>query len=99
MHATSEGGGVFQVDFASYYAPVIRGSILAGNTAGGGAADFKPDSQKTPIVNFSLIGVADGLTIAGNVGNLTGTAAFPLDPLLSPLAIMADRHCPMAPDC
>lgn len=86
MHATSTGGGIFQRDFASYYAPVIRGSILAGNSAGGGSADFKPDSQKTPIVNFSIIGVADGLTFAGGVGNLTGTAGVPLDPLLGSLA-------------
>jgi hypothetical protein len=95
VHATSKGGGIFQVDNASYYAPVIRGSILAGNTAGGGAADFKPDSHKTPIVNFSLIGVADGLAFAGDVGNLTGTAALSLDPLLSPLA---DNGGPSLPD-
>lgn len=85
-HITSVGGGVYQRDAASYYAPVIRGSVLAGNVAGGGSLDFKPDSEKTPVVNFSLIGVADGLTFDGNLGNLSGTAAAPLDPLLGELA-------------
>jgi len=44
-----------------------------------------PDPDSTLTINYSLIGVADGLTITGNVGNLTGTTASPLDPLLGPL--------------
>ncbi len=67
----------------------ITNSIVAGNTAGstlgGTGPDLVPVFGGTLTINYSLIGVADGLTITGG-GNLTGTAALPLDPLLGPLA-------------
>jgi len=85
LQATSQGGGVFQYN-SPYNRPFsVSGSIVAGNTAGGGD-DLVPDPDSTLTVNYSLIGVADGLTFAGDVGNLTGTAASPLDPQLDSLA-------------
>jgi hypothetical protein len=85
LAATAMGGGVFQFNSSSNHPFSISDSIVAGNTAGGGGADLVPDPQSTLSVNYSLIGVADGLTFAGNVGNLTGSAASPLDPQLDPL--------------
>ena len=69
-------------------APVtIENSIVAENTAGDTSSDFLRDGgQGTLAINHSLIGNADGFgTIDGNVGNLTGTEASPLNPLLGDL--------------
>jgi hypothetical protein len=77
---------VFQLNTYSNFPLSISGSILAGNAVGGGGADdLEADPHSTLTVNYSLIGVADGLSFTGNVGNLTGTAASPLDPQLAPL--------------
>jgi len=75
--ATYSGGGI------SGGSLTIGNSIVALNTAGTSGADITPGTRT---INHSLIGVADGLTIDGNVGNLTGTEANPLDPLLGLLA-------------
>ena len=67
----------------------IDNSIIAGNTViGGMPRDLTlavGDYGNSNTFNHNLIGVADGVTITG-VGNLTGTAANPLDPQLGPLA-------------
>jgi len=85
--ANSHGGGIFVINTATNPPLTIQNSIVAGNTvAQGTAPDLVPDPDSTLTVNYSLIGVADGLTFAGDVGNLTGTAASPLDPQLDPLA-------------
>jgi hypothetical protein len=86
MGADSTGGGLFQFDTTSDRPVSISGSIIAGNTATGGGEDLAADPESTLTVNYSLIGVAEGLTFDGDVGNQTGTAAIPLDPLLGPLA-------------
>jgi predicted outer membrane repeat protein len=78
-HATATSGGVFQYDTVSNHPLSISGSIVAGNTAGGGGADLAPDPQSTLTVNYSLIGVAPAGMVG--IGNITG-----LDPLLGPLA-------------
>jgi len=85
-HSVGAGGGLSQRNFGSGYPATISGSIIAGNTAAGGNPDLRPDSNSAVIVNYSLIGVANGLTFTGNVGNLTGTTASPLNPQLGPLA-------------
>ena len=65
----------------------IENSIVAGNTSVDGLpGDLFVGGNDSLTINHSLIGVADGLSITGNVGNLTGTAALPLDPQLGPLA-------------
>jgi len=83
--ANSRGGGIFVFDSATNPALTIDNSIVAGNTDNGTAVDLRPDPESIVTINYSLIGIADGLVITGNVGNLTGTAAIPLDPLLGPL--------------
>jgi len=96
------GGGVYQA-FSPANAPfVITGSIVAGNTAFNAAAGIdlvkNSHASSTLTVNYSLIGVADGLTLGG-VGNQTGTAASPLNPQLGPLAANGGptfTHLPLA---
>ncbi|MEL7500830.1 MAG: choice-of-anchor Q domain-containing protein, partial [Planctomycetota bacterium] len=62
-------------------------SIVAGNTNAGSARDIDRGANADITINNSLIGAADNFgTIDGNVGNLTGTTADPLDPLLGELA-------------
>jgi hypothetical protein len=79
LYSNSTGGGVFQFNTGSNHPFSISGSIVAGNTAGGGGADLVPDPTSMLSVNYSLIGVAAaGMT---GIGNITG-----LDPLLGPLA-------------
>ena len=79
-----QGGGV-----DVFSAPLtIENSIVADNTAGDVSSDVQRTQTENPLtINHSLIGNADGLgTIDGNVGNLTGTEANPLDPQLGELA-------------
>jgi len=83
--AAGAGGGVYVFDLAGAPALTIANSIVAGNTDDGTAPDLMPDPHSTLNIDFSLIGVTDGLTITGG-NNLTGTAALPLDPLLGVLA-------------
>ncbi|MEL6110486.1 MAG: right-handed parallel beta-helix repeat-containing protein, partial [Planctomycetota bacterium] len=80
----TDGGGIVVADGSVQ----VENSIVAENTAAGSASDFQRNATGgTLTINHSLIGNADGLgTIDGNVGNLTGTEAAPLDPLLADLA-------------
>jgi CSLREA domain-containing protein len=89
--AAAAGGGI-SIN-ASFPAPVIHSStIVAGNKVAPAAPPGTADlgfSAAIPVVgDHNLIGVADpasGALLTG-VGNLTGTAALPLDPQLAPLA-------------
>ena len=69
----------------------VNNSIVAGNFENsstgntGTANDLVPDPEGSLTINYSLIGVIDGLTITGG-NNLTGTAASPLNPQLGTLA-------------
>ena len=92
--AAGAGGGVF-VDNAllgGNQPLTIENSIIAGNLQNaigpgvGAPNDVVPDPNSILTINYSLIGVTDGLFITGNTNNLTGTAISPLDPLLGPLA-------------
>ena len=78
-HATAMGGGVFQFNTGSNHPFSISGSIVAGNTAGGGGADLVQDPQSTLTVNYSLIGTGITPTAGGN--NVVTN-----DPQLGPLA-------------
>lgn len=74
-------------DSATNYPLTILNSIVAGNSAIETGPDLRSDPDSTLTINHSLIGVADDLgSIMGNLDNLIGTVAEPLDPLLSPLA-------------
>ncbi len=79
--AGGDGGGIRH--FGSSLALLLSHTIVAGNTRGASEAN---DVTGGGIVAFSLIGVDTGATITDNGGNLIGTAAAPIDPLLGPLA-------------
>jgi hypothetical protein len=68
----------------------VSSSIVARNAAGGAGPDVNnvvAGGASGPVVaDHSLIGVADaGFVLVDGGGNLTGTSAAPLDPLLGPL--------------
>ena len=66
---------------------VIENSIIANNLSDSQANDLTFETLTDPTINHSLIGVADTLgSFNGDGGNLLGTAAAPLDPLLGELA-------------
>jgi predicted outer membrane repeat protein len=81
------GGGIY-VDLSTNNPTMtIVNSIVAGNMDDGNSPDMRPDPNGTLTINYSLIGVLDGLgVITGNVGNVSGTGDTPLDPLLGNLA-------------
>lgn len=79
VHATSLGGGVFQLDQSYDHALAISGSIVAGNTAGGGGNDLVKDPESILTANFSLIGT--GITPDAGGNNIVTD-----NPLLAPLA-------------
>jgi len=93
--AGANGGGIYAYRFGRFDSPelTIMNSIVAGNTAaeisstdvGGSAAEVGGEAEFDVGAFSSLIGVADGLSLAGN-GNLLGTVASPLNPLVAPLA-------------
>ena len=74
-----DGGGIRKLDLAA----VLNHTIVAGNTRGVNEAN---DVTGSLAAAFSLLGVDTGATITDNGGNLIGTAAAPIDPLLGPLA-------------
>ena len=73
------GGGVFQFNTGFNRPFSISGSIVAGNTAGGGGADLVKDPQSTLTVNYSLIGM--GITPNSGGNNVVTNV-----PQLGPLA-------------
>ena len=84
--ADSDGGGVWVRNTIDNPPLTMENSIVAGNTAGEAVPDILPDIQGTLTINYSIIGIAVGLqTITGNLGNLIGTAASPINPELAPL--------------
>jgi predicted outer membrane repeat protein len=80
-HASRGGGGVFQAD-SSFNLPIsIRGSIVAGNRADEGGADFvKGDFSSALTVNYSLVGEFVGQILIAGIGIIRGV------PHLAPLA-------------
>jgi hypothetical protein len=72
------GGGIW----ASISA-VLSHAIVSGNTRG--LAATPNDVTGSVAAAFSLLGVDTGATITDNGGNLIGTAAAPINPLLGPL--------------
>jgi CSLREA domain-containing protein len=80
------GGGIGVFD-NPYYPSVnvqLDHTILAGNTRG---TSTRSDING-PIggARFSLVGDNTGASIVNNGGNLIGTSALPIDPMLGPLA-------------
>ena len=75
--ATGRGGGI------SAGGDTVRNSIVAGNTDGSGSGPecFGVLSSQ----GHNLVGNDDGCSIAAGTGDLIGTAASPIDPLLGPL--------------
>ncbi len=85
--ADDAGGGISRLNGAGV---TIRNSIVAQNIANGSDPDL--DASGSPNVMFSLIGDNTGTSLTAAPlgspdanGNLIGTAALPIDPLLDPL--------------
>ena len=91
--SSGDGGGVFVPNSSFNPTLTIDNSIIAGNTANGMAVDLVPDPDSVVTIGDSLIGSNDGNNLIaapvgmpdGN-GNLIGTGASPIDPMLGPLA-------------
>ena len=87
------GGGIGNLDDGYGESLSIHNSIIAGNSDNGSAPDFvAPDTPATNLVVLSsLIGDNAGTTLAESqspdptTGNLIGTTANPIIPLLGPL--------------
>jgi Ca2+-binding RTX toxin-like protein len=83
------GGGIDQDDDPSPPRVVLNSTIVAGN------ADLSPPDDKvapdcedvTVSDGHNLIGNASGCDFVEATGDLVGTAAAPIDPLLGPLAL------------
>jgi CSLREA domain-containing protein len=89
-NVSSDGGGIKVGPIRAGNLVSIRNSIVAGNTVGGQPQDI---STFTPWLapQYSLIGTNDGSPLAASAtpdanGNLIGTNAMPIDPMLGPLA-------------
>ncbi|MBX7105216.1 MAG: right-handed parallel beta-helix repeat-containing protein [Gemmataceae bacterium] len=90
------GGGGLAVTYTippgGFGTVTVQSSIIAGNLVAGvvdATSDLKADIATNLAGNNNLIGVVDAagnMTLTGT-GNLTGTLATPLDPLLAPLAL------------
>jgi len=90
--ATGEGGGVFVADSTGISSLTINNTIVAGNT-GNTSPDLQFDSSISFDVDFSLIGDNSGTPLSAAAvgspdanGNLIGTVAAVIDPLLGALA-------------
>src|SRR4029077_10220097 len=81
--ASVNGGGISNQSGSVDAHPRLSNTILAGNTGG-----IRPDlSGRFTSGGHNLIGNATGVFFAGGLttGDLAGTAASPIDPLLAPL--------------
>jgi hypothetical protein len=81
---TSGGGGLY----VSSGSPVLHNTLIAGNFTGAtGTARDDVFSALNPGGDYNLIGDGTGMTGLSNGvnGNLVGSAAVPIDPLLGPL--------------
>ena len=75
-----QGGGII---LGANAAATLDHTIVAGNTRG---ASSRSDAIGTMAVRASVIGDGTGLILTDNGGNLIGSGAFPVNPLLGPLA-------------
>ena len=84
-HAGTQAGGLFaeSVPFQTAARPVLRDTILAGNTA-----PTDRDCGGAPVSSgHNILGVGGTcIDFTAGKGDLVGTAATPLDPKLGPLA-------------
>ncbi|MEM8944896.1 MAG: choice-of-anchor Q domain-containing protein [Planctomycetota bacterium] len=76
------GGGVNSLGNDPF---LLDNTIIAGNESAGGAPDLITGTV-TLNIDYSIIGIGDGLSITSSVGNQIGTSAAPITPGLGPLA-------------
>ncbi|MEZ6071162.1 MAG: right-handed parallel beta-helix repeat-containing protein [Pirellulales bacterium] len=82
--ADAVGGGIGHTGSQSF---VIRNSIVAGNTAGGGNDDLAVGNPTLFVVNYTLVGDTSDLNAATSAALNVGTGnLLNVDPLLGPLA-------------
>jgi hypothetical protein len=79
-NATGLGGGLAIYGSGAHE---LDHMIVAANTRGAGG--MRDDIFGALVARFSLVGDNIGATITNNGGNLIGTGASPIDPLLGPL--------------
>jgi hypothetical protein len=82
------GGGIFVSDIVPASALTLQSTLVARNFRGTGGTLEDVVGAVVGTSSNNLIGVDTGLTgiTNGILGNLVGTAAAPIDPLLAPLA-------------
>lgn len=81
--SVGSGGGISAGSYGG--GSLLINTIVAGNLRGT-ATPVRDDVAGAVDVTFSLLGDNTGATITDHGGNLIGTAALPIDPLLGPLA-------------
>ncbi len=79
-NGTGNGGGIFVAYNPSNV--TIDHTIVAGNFR---STSTRDDISGAATARYSLVGVNSGVTITDNGGNLIGTGATPINPLLGPL--------------
>jgi hypothetical protein len=81
--ANYQGGGLYVYSVF----PVLHNTLIAGNFYASGTTRDDVYGALDPRGDYNLIGDGTGMTGLGNGvnGNLVGSAAAPIDPLLSPL--------------
>ncbi|TWT95439.1 choice-of-anchor Q domain-containing protein [Neorhodopirellula pilleata] len=87
--ASGNGGGLISQGHGSLS---ITNTLFASNSAGGVGPDINSTFGDSDSILYSLVGVSTGTGLAPSefpdalTGNLIGTAAAPVDPLLGPLS-------------
>jgi parallel beta-helix repeat protein len=78
-----EGGGICNNDTSINGDLKVKNTLIAGNSAANSSPDMK---GKLTSQGYNLIGNNSGATITPATGDLIGTIASPINPLLAPLA-------------
>ena len=80
--ADEDGGGIYNNSTTS---PLVKNTILAGNTAVGDGSDLFSNSGQITSQGYNLIGITSG-QFTGSDNDITGTEANPLNAGLLPLS-------------
>jgi CSLREA domain-containing protein len=88
-NAGTDGGGGIWAGSEDPNAVVISNTIMAGNTSGLGAGPdcdaTNPGSVGLTSHGHNIIGIGDDCSFTATTGDLVGTLAVPVDPMLGPL--------------
>jgi uncharacterized repeat protein (TIGR01451 family) len=95
--AAIRGGGLDQ--FGSLGTITLSNTVLAGNSSAGSNPDCASDAASLVSLGFNLLGENTGCTLTAASGDVVGTGAAPINPLLQALAdngsaVMAGANIP-----